>query len=140
MKKLVFTFLCLVLPLSIAFGAGSFDYKNELLPILSQDPYLLDFLEDNFILSDSGSANRIGYPVNKHLGGKRIGPYQILIQTKKYNKIVWYKLIVNTKVVYLDENGNESTLLEGVSLKENIVSVEIKRIEYGKEKKRLTIH
>jgi hypothetical protein len=121
----------LVIPF-VLNAAGSFRYKEELRPILEQRMDLLWLLEQSFQFEESGSAGRIGQLINSNLGGKRVGPYTILAQSKGMNKIFWYEITIHTEKTYLDSTGSSTNIRQAVEVSESFISVDIKPIDFTK--------
>lgn len=134
MKKIVLAIAATLFTVSVSgFAAGSFDYKTELVPILKRQADIKWFIDHNFRVDASGSANRIGNEVNPRLGGKRVGPYHIRAQSTAFKKLFWYNLTIHTDQRYLDADGNESTLQEAAQVEETFKSLEISRVKFANE-------
>lgn len=106
-------------------GAGSFDYKTELRPILAQQPRILQLLEGSFEIEPSGSANRIGIRVNPLLGGKRVGPYHILAKLKFGECGQSREIVVHTEHRFRDKAGNPTNVENAVAVEEELLKVEV---------------
>ena len=123
--KRVFTAICLLFVCSYAHAGGSFDLDDQLLPLLKQKPELMDYLMSTLDIEPHGVAARIGRTVNSHLGGTRIGPYQLCAKPKGQKGAYTLQLTFHTSKVFLDSNGKPADFTTGVKVVETLTSVEI---------------
>ena len=93
---------------------------------MDENPALQKVVMASFDLAESGGANRIGYRVNKTLGGYRIGPYYLNAKPKGQNGEFTLTIIFHTEILFIDKNGHETgDLTAAVKIKERFYSFEI---------------
>ena len=110
----------------IALAGGSFRVSTELDPILNQVPEIKQYLYSSIDIKPDGWAGRIGQPVNPNFGGRRIGPYHVLVRPKGSDGEFTFELIIHTKRVLLNNDGEEVGIHLATHISEEFLSVEIK--------------
>lgn len=125
-KILIATALILSLS-SLSFAGGSIRLDIEVEPLLNQKPELKNVLFEMLEIDQDGwTRYRIGNNVNKKFGGKRLGPYHLKAKLKGSPIDYNLELIIHTKRIFLDGNGNPTDLHEAEIIKEEFTSFEIR--------------
>jgi hypothetical protein len=136
MKSFILTLVaCLVC--ASAYAGGSFDFADQLLPLLEEQPKLKEYLLSTLDIAPQGYACRIGSTVNAHLGGKRIGPYVLKAKPKGVIGDYTLELTFHTEKKYFDANDKVSNLALGVKVLEKLKWVEIKMLSKAASNKAL---
>lgn len=117
--------LAVLLP-NVAVAGGSFRVDTELDPILKQVPDIKRYLFKSLDIHWTGSAGRIGQSVNPRFGGRRIGPYRVAAKPKGTEGDFTLELIVHTKRILTDAEGEPTDLANAEQIREEFVCVEIK--------------
>lgn len=111
---------------SITYAGGSFRLDTELMPILDKNHDLKMVVMNSFDFAESGGANRIGYNVNKILGGKRLGPYHLNAKPKGQEGDYTLTVVFHTEIEFIDQDGKEtSNFKKAVEIKESFYSYEV---------------
>lgn len=106
MRKILNLALCLFFIFSCpVMGGGSFDFEDDLRPLLSQNPVLEEYIVNTLDLSESGIAMRIGQNVNPRFGGRRIGPYIMRAKPKGSEGPFIWEVTFETEQVFTDAEG-----------------------------------
>lgn len=109
MKQILAALLCaIVMQLALAHppGTGSVSYKQDLLPIIDQNPLLSSLVKEDFtVTNDTAMGTRIGDSMAPALGGTRIGPYYVdaIWHSKSGDKPV--SLTIYMDVQFFDKSG-----------------------------------
>ena len=119
------------------YAGGSFDFADQLLPLLEQQPELKQYLLSTLDIAPHGYAGRIGSTVNLHLGGTRIGPYVLKAKPKGAKGDYTLELKFHTEKKYLDANDKVSDLVQSVKIIEKLKWVEIKMLPKAASNKAL---
>ena len=110
----------------IALAGGSFSVRVELDPILNQVPEIKQYLYSTLDIKPDGWAGRIGQSVNPNFGGRRIGPYHVLVKPKGTDGAFTLELIIHTKRILLNHEGEEVGIHLATHISEEFLSAEIK--------------
>lgn len=126
MAVLAATLLVMALAQS-AWGGGSFA-REDLIPILGQQPAIAAWVAGGLDLDESGDAMRIGQNVNPNLGGLRVGPYVILAKPRGASGPFTLEVTVETELNCMDDNGNSVELEKAASIEEIFSSITVRPV------------
>jgi hypothetical protein len=129
MKKLLFTLVLALICSGNAWPGGSFSFEETLESLLKSDAPIGKHLLATLDFADSGFATRLGNHF-VHLGGLRVGPYDIEAKPKVSSGPFVFEVTVETDMQFLDQNGKElvfdDALKNAVRVKETVTGVRFK--------------
>ena len=110
---------------STAFAQGSFS-RDDLQPILEQQPAIAAWVANGLDLDETGDAMRIGQNVNPNLGGLRVGPYVILAKPKGAAGPFTLEITVETEMNCLDDAGKTVELEKATTIVETFSALTVR--------------
>ena len=113
------------LPGSSAWAGGSFA-REDLRPILDQQPVMAKWLTDGLNLPETGDALRLGQNVNRRFGGRRIGPYVILAKPKGAAGPFTLEVTVETELICQNAAGKTVDVSQAQVIQEKFSSVTVR--------------
>lgn len=87
------------------FAGASFDFEKHLRPLLERDSALGRHLLDTLEFGRVGVSTRVGRRASRHLGGTRIGPYEIPARPKGSKGAFIFRVTIEAEQVYSDASG-----------------------------------
>jgi hypothetical protein len=112
-------------PGSAAWAGGSCA-REDLRPILHQEPVLAQWLTGGLEFAETGDARRIGQNVNPRFGGLRIGPYVILAKPKGASGPFTLEVTVETELRCRDAAGKDVDVSQAHTIEEKFSSVTVR--------------
>lgn len=102
--SILFAVLLTQVPLHPAAAGGSLAL-TEVQSMIKAVPELQEFLQQNFKIESTGTANRLGR-IYGNLQGERVGPYEFRMQLADEESEQWpWKLVIETDIKVLDAQG-----------------------------------
>jgi hypothetical protein len=112
-------------PGSSAWAGGSFA-REDLRPILQQEPVMAKWLTDGLEFAETGDAGRIGQNVNPRFGGRRIGPYVILAKPRGASGPFSLEVTVETELRCSNAAGKDVDVSQAHTIQEQFSSVSVR--------------
>src|SRR5438094_6421724 len=106
-KPLVVAMLLFIMP-AVSFAPGSLETLS-LSQLLGQRPELTRPFLATFELEGSATGTRLG-PHFMHLGGARIGPYEVMARARGSTDSFNVRVIICTAIEFLDRGGKVTKL------------------------------
>lgn len=128
-RRLLALIAMAALPGAPTWAGGSLG-TDELAPLLRQRPQEIAAIRKDHRLSDSAFAQvRFGSHF-KHLGGARMGPYEVQLYPRASGEARERVLWICTQARFLDRGGREiaqidDAILHAVRVKETVTSVQV---------------
>jgi|WetSurMetagenome_2_1015567.scaffolds.fasta_scaffold643497_1 hypothetical protein len=113
------------LPGSSAWAGGSFA-REDLRPILDQQPVMAKWLTNGLEFAETGDALRLGQNVNPRFGGRRIGPYVILAKPKGAAGPFTLEVTVETELICQNAAGKTVDVSQAQVIQEKFSSVSVR--------------
>ncbi len=118
-------FIFFILVTGAAKAEGTISFRKHVWPIMQQKEFFAKYLDDIFIFGNDAVAIRIGGNVAPHLGGARIGPYQVRVRAKN-DESKEAVMVIYTRIDFIDKRGRKTDdMRKAVSVKETFDSIEL---------------
>jgi hypothetical protein len=116
-RKLLVGFLASLFPFTV-YAPGTLPL-DDIAALLKQKPELSRPFMEAFDLRDSAVGVRLG-PHFKHLGGARVGPYEVDARARGSHGGYDLKVVICTGLIFLDNRGKKVEMTEATRVEETL--------------------
>lgn len=92
--------------IGLTYADGSVSYKNNILPIIKQNSFMANFIENTFKIEGDAEGIRLGNDVAPAVSGSRTGPYTMKAFWRSPSGDIPATLTIYTQIKFYDEKGN----------------------------------